>query len=266
MQDAVRFETPENVAVTYRLAGPGTRFVSFVFDQLILLGVYILFFAAIIIIVAVSPPLAEEDASVPELTYEMAWGVAGIFIIVLGFIQALYFAVFELFMHGQTPGKRLMQIRVVGEGGFSLTATAILVRNIFRIIDSIPLLWIVPLLAEKTQRFGDMVAGTIVISEQPHKTHSVRDQLLLREPGLARFVFNDSHLSRFQPDDAYAIELFLERRPRLNAEHRNQLAQRLVQTVIERINAEWVVSEDNRENFLEDLFAAYVRRESRELG
>ena len=75
----------------------------------------------------------------------------------------IYFTLCELFWRGQTIGKWACDVRVVKTDGFSLDAASVLLRNIFRLVDQIPPLWIVPVLSPRSQRFGDMVAGTVVV-------------------------------------------------------------------------------------------------------
>jgi uncharacterized membrane protein SpoIIM required for sporulation len=73
-------------------------------------------------------------------------------------------------MDGQTPGKRIHRLRVVREGGFSVTFGVSAVRNLVRIIDMQPLLFYLVglggiLTTRRGQRLGDLVAGTIVVRE-----------------------------------------------------------------------------------------------------
>lgn len=95
----------------------------------------------------------------------------------LGAGKFFYYGISELCLRGQTIGKRSSKIRVVKIDGFSLDAVSILVRNIFRVVDHLPLLWIVPLLSAKSQRLGDMVAGTIVIQQEVPKLTGVRSTI-----------------------------------------------------------------------------------------
>src|SRR5690606_25914091 len=87
----------------------------------------------------------------------------GIAILIIGLGNFVYYALFELFMRGQTIGKRQVNIRVVKTNGFGLDAGSIIIRNLFRILDHVPVMWIVPFFLSKAQRLGDMVAGTVLI-------------------------------------------------------------------------------------------------------
>jgi uncharacterized RDD family membrane protein YckC len=87
--------------------------------------------------------------------------VAAIHVVVL----ILYFSYFES-TTGQTPGKRMMKIKVVKTGGKSLNFTDAFIRTLFRIIDQIGAYLVglvIILLSDKKQRLGDMAADTIVV-------------------------------------------------------------------------------------------------------
>lgn len=256
MTDTVRFETPENIAVTYRLAGAGTRFIAFFFDTLLIFfGFVTVGLVATITLLLTSP------------TSDLAPYVAAlIFLIGFGFANIAYYGLFEWFTRGHTPGKRLMGIRVVMDEGFSLTFTGVVIRNIFRVLDIIPILWIVPVVTRKTQRFGDMVAGTIVVSEQPVPGAALREAMAARRPEEIQFTFTGEQLGRLRDEDVRALEMFLERRPRLHPEHRALVAQRLVRGLGTRLELPIMPTDQERERFLEDLLAAFARREARELG
>jgi RDD family len=89
---------------------------------------------------------------------------------------------FEAFWNGQTPGKRLLKIRVIKDSGRQITLFEALARNLIRVVDSLPsfyLIGVITMLCNKQQkRLGDMVAGTIVVhergDEQPLMNHNSR--------------------------------------------------------------------------------------------
>lgn len=258
MEETVRFETPETVVVSYRLAGPGTRFIAFFFDMLIIAIAYLILALAFGLgMILLGPEFRQEVA--PYI-------IAMIFIVSGGFALILYFALFEWLMHGQTPGKRASNIRVVMDGGFSLSFGGVAIRNIFRLIDTIPLLWIVPVVTPKTQRLGDLVAGTIVVAEEPGRVNPLREVLAARPIEQSRFLFSGDQLARLRPVDVQAVELFLERRPALHPQHRLTLLRKLVRGLTTRLQVVEPVTDDEGERFLEDLLGAYGRREAREVG
>lgn len=258
MGDSLRFETPENVTVSYELAGLGTRFVAWVFDMLIMLVAEIVFVLAMIPVVATF----SRDGSLPE----SGGYLLGIIILVLGTCSTLYFLLFELFMSGQTPGKRSMRIRVVMAEGFSLTLGAVFLRNIFRLIDTVPLFWIVPFLSRQGQRFGDMVAGTAVVTEQPAGLQGVEMQLMQRNPSDATFRFTAAQLNCLDQTDFDAIATYLERKTADRSPRVAHLGARLARAVAGRMTFTSMPEPANQDRFLEDLLTAHLHRQVGQVG
>jgi uncharacterized RDD family membrane protein YckC len=85
-------------------------------------------------------------------------------------IYFLYHLALELVMHGRTPGKRMAGIRIVMRDGSMATAAALLIRNVFRLVDSLPLLYgvglVTTLVTNDHLRIGDMAAGTLLMYER----------------------------------------------------------------------------------------------------
>ena len=82
-------------------------------------------------------------------------------------------------MDGQTPGKRLHRLRVVREGGYSVTFGTSAVRNLIRIVDMQPVfLYLVGMISvlvtRRGRRLGDIVAGTIVVREDARERRARR--------------------------------------------------------------------------------------------
>jgi uncharacterized RDD family membrane protein YckC len=270
MASPVLFETPENVQIVYRTAGLGTRFCAWLIDSLFVLVVAIvLFFSVIFLVPAVSVafdslgrklgthrPLSQNDVGF----YVVAIGV---FAFQLG--SLFYFIATELLVRGQTIGKRACGLRVVKADGFALDAGSILVRNFFRLIDQLTPLWIVPLMSGRSQRLGDMVAGTLVVAETQDTIGELRARLMARESSESRFHFDAAMLNRTRTSDVEALERILERWPSLNERQRNTLLDRMVEPLAKRIAAASPERAD-RQEFLVELLSAIYRRESRRLG
>lgn len=85
-------------------------------------------------------------------------------------IYFLYHPVLELAMNGRTPGKRMAGIRIVAKDGRSASSGAILLRNVFRLIDSLPMFYVIGIMVclfnKQHLRIGDMAAGTVLIYEE----------------------------------------------------------------------------------------------------
>src|SRR5690242_15872362 len=148
MSNKFEFETPENVQISYRLAGQGTRFVAWFADNILLALIAIgLFIVALIAgastdILNHSPNGRSEHAVLYFL---------GLFWLAYSVGNLLYFGACELLMRGQTFGKRSVKIRVVKADGFSLDPQAVFLRTVFRVIDHLPPLYIVPVMTKNGQ-------------------------------------------------------------------------------------------------------------------
>jgi uncharacterized RDD family membrane protein YckC len=270
MNERIHFETPENVQVSYPVAGLGTRFVAYIIDSILLWIILI-----IVIIVAIIGGLA-SDKMLQDLARTMQKGgagqaaefpmyVVGLGILIFGLGSFFYYGLSEFFMAGQTIGKRQVSLRVVKVDGFSLDASSIFMRNLFRIVDHIPVLWVVPALSKKSQRLGDMVAGTIIVKEEAAKVSSLRERLLERPAAEALFYFTAVHLGRARPQDFEAVEKLIERWFELNEVMREKLLHSMCEPLAKRLQME-VPDPDKRLRFLEELLAAEYRRQYRQLG
>ena len=270
---AFQFETPENVSLEHRPAGAGTRFIAWFTDQLILM--LIMFVAGIVLVILG----AAFESSVRSMVRDMAdtfdgegevdpetvgMIFLGVFVLIWGLGSFVYFTAAELFWRGQTPGKRMCKIRVVKIEGFSLDVVSVFVRNIFRIADNLPLLWIVPVLSARGQRLGDMVAGTCVVREDTPELPEVRAELSERRAVEGTFRFDQAKLGKLVPGDYEAIERILDRWESLKSEQRGSLLDKIVPSLCRKLEmAEPTPSQ--RVVFMEDLLAAEYRRQDRHL-
>ena len=146
--------TPEGVLFRLPLAGPALRLYAVLLDSVIVLGAvngvgYLVYW-----IFAKAPGFGVMLITLAEFT--------------IGF---LYGAVLEGFWNGQTIGKRLFHLRVIDQSGLPLRIEQAWVRNLMRVFDALPFAYLVGglsvLSSRLMQRFGDRVAGTLVVRETP---------------------------------------------------------------------------------------------------
>jgi uncharacterized RDD family membrane protein YckC len=273
MAASFRYETPENIELQYHAAGLGTRFVAWFIDSLILnVSLFVAFIMLTVVAASVTAlrdvvesifeTLGAEARESPE---KVGMYFIGIAMVIWGLGSFLYYGLSEFLMRGQTIGKRICKIRVVKDEGFSLDAVSIAVRNLFRVIDQFPVLWIVPVLSGRSQRLGDLAAGTLVVADQPHKLPSARVRLSGRSAADARYRFDYAKLQRLRPSDFDAIERCLEQWDSLSADQRQGLGDRMLPALCKRMAIEEPAQAD-RHAFLEDLMAAEYRRQERTLA
>jgi uncharacterized RDD family membrane protein YckC len=277
MADGVHFETPENIRVQYHPAGLGTRFYAWVLDQVLVgLCLFLCFIATVILLTIftsaadvvgdyLGPFFPGPNPKNDELE-QFGLAILGVWFIVYGLGSIVYFGLSELFLRGQSYGKRQANIRVVKTGGFALDPVSVFLRNVFRVVDHLPPLWIVPFLSPKGQRFGDMVSGTIVVTEGDAALGGVRAALAEREATDVLHRFDAKALASLRNEDVTAIEKILERSSRMKEEEQIVLIQSIVTPLCARMGAEpqaGTLAANRR--FLEDLLTATYRHRERKL-
>lgn len=159
-------DTPENVSFSYDIAGIGNRFIGALIDSFIvtclLVFLNVLLFAV----------LYRDNADFASLLEGEDPGWLGGFAIALfALFQFIifwgYYTLFEFLWNGQTPGKRLVKIRVLRLDGNPAGFVEAFLRNLVRPVDFLPsgyALGLVVMFAnEKSRRLGDWAAGTIVV-------------------------------------------------------------------------------------------------------
>ena len=191
MAGEIHFETPENVQISYVPAGPGTRFVAWFMDTLLMFLLALVVFIIALFAGAATDIINREQSGE---SHHAVMYTLGIFWLVYSLGGFLYFGCCELLMRGQTIGKRSVHIRVVKTDGFSLDPQSIFVRTVFRVVDHLPILYIVPLVTAKGQRLGDLVAGTVVVTDAKTELGGLRDQLAAQRISERRFQFDAAAL------------------------------------------------------------------------
>jgi uncharacterized RDD family membrane protein YckC len=166
MDRTLAVRTPESIAFSYELAGIGSRFLAVALDMLCQFAVLFAIFWGLILIATHAPhtpPPPRSDDRLSE-SIGVAIVVAVVFLIFFG-----YFIAFEAFWHGQTPGKKLVGLRVVRDGGYPIDLGASAIRNIIRIGEFAAGFYAVSAVAalcsRENKRLGDMAAGTIVVRD-----------------------------------------------------------------------------------------------------
>lgn len=153
----IAFETPELTRVEYRLAPFGARIVAAALDRLLILGVCL--------VLGLAAAFAASGAGLLGDQGPM-FILAGAVVVIL-FLPTLLLAWLEARSGGHTWGKRLMGLRTVALTGHAPGVAAALVRNLARVVDDLPPLWVVPTLTASRQRLGDLLAGTCVVVDRP---------------------------------------------------------------------------------------------------
>ena len=239
-------ETPEQVELYFPLAGLGSRFLAVALDSVIQSAVVVVLVLIGAVVFAAVGTRAIDSMSGAAAKWFMALMILGYFVLFWG-----YFSLFEAFRNGQTPGKRVMKIRVIKESGRQITFFEALARNLLRVVDAMPsayLIGVISILCTKqNKRLGDLVAGTIVVHERVDEfgaypsipvsrsfTSGLYETPLAPAPVLAGIPVD--RIARLTHNDLHLIESFLARAISLPMETRAQLGSRLLDTVCRKMD------------------------------
>ena len=120
-------ETPEQVQLHLELAGLGTRSMAFLLDALIRYGLLVSVVVALMLV---------AHATFSNFEVPGRKTLIVLFVLLLFTVEWVYYTVFEWLWNGQTPGKRAIRIRVLKDGGGSISFLDAALRNLLRPVDS----------------------------------------------------------------------------------------------------------------------------------
>jgi uncharacterized RDD family membrane protein YckC len=241
LEDRYVTPTPEGVSMDVVLAGIGSRFMAYVIDSILL----------VIVLVVVNIALFDGFRSNSRSDTILFDGLSLLSFVVI-FIG--YFIVCEMLWSGRSIGKRAAGIRVISATGAAEGFWSVLLRNIARLVDFLPVFFIVGSIAilasANNQRVGDMLANTIVIRErhaadrvQSVSTSSAQQSWTTPVYGTAP-SWNGPALpdalatwdvSMVSDAEIALIRQFLSRRWEYNAQSRERLAAQLKQRIESRV-------------------------------
>jgi uncharacterized RDD family membrane protein YckC len=250
--------TPEGVVLEFRLAGIELRLMAFVLDMMIVFGVNMLVGVFVLIGIA---------------TFEFTGWLAAAYMAFFFLFRLLYFIVLEMRGRGQTPGKKVMGIRVVDSHGTPLTGSATFLRNVSRDVELFlplvvvlapeallpgapwwfmvfPLVWVLllglfPLISPLNLRPGDVIAGTVVVI-QPRL--ELRDDLFKTSGPLA-FSLSAGQLEMYGIQELQLLEKILRDFPT------SQTLQALAAKIAAKMDIPDVNWVGNPESFLKNTYA-----------
>jgi uncharacterized RDD family membrane protein YckC len=231
--DQLNIDTPELVAIEMPLAGIGSRFIAILVDYLIWGFVFLILGIVAAIIIPALHFFGGVSAN---------WAI-GIFVLIVFLLQWGYFALFEAFGNGRTPGKRVAKIRVIHQSGRGINFVEALARNLVRFVDYFPGFYAVGIVAiflsRRSQRLGDMVAGTLVVRDREvdspnwgeSASRTFTAPTLIAEspipPPHLRVVLPAPALAKLSASDLEVLEGFFARRLDMDLTTRAALAGRI---------------------------------------
>ena len=241
----LRIETPENVVLTYTLAGPTLRAGAYLIDLSIRLGVVFAAFVIVMCAAALTPGTA-----------------TGFFLLMLFAFSWGYYTLFEAFWNGRTPGKWTAGLRVIQDKGYPITFWASVGRNFLRAADGMGCYAVgftAMLLNRRFKRLGDLMARTVVICE--------RNVVLPREPVIIEKI---DPLPREEvpgpapsPNTLALIDAFLGRRHAVSIPRGHEIARPLAVVLAKRLRytGDPAIVEKYPMAFLARVYVTFLRRD-----
>jgi uncharacterized RDD family membrane protein YckC len=218
--------TPENIRIEYEVAGIGSRGGAAIVDLLLQGLIIAVIFSgrAVLEMLHKWPGTTWADALLGIASFVVYWG---------------YYTYFETVWNGQTPGKRHMRLRTVKEGGMPIDLTSAAVRNLVRIIDFLPMLYVVGsisvLVTSNSKRLGDIAAGTLVVKERSEilRTAPANQEAAVPVPPIQTSYVKQVEL--VTPEEFEAAKRFMERKAELSPQVREEVAARIARPLIAKL-------------------------------
>jgi uncharacterized RDD family membrane protein YckC len=206
-----RVRTPEGVAFTVRLASPVLRAAAFLIDWAVVAASWGALSTILGLLHLIAADVAGMVLTVGYFVFSQGYGIAT-----------------EWLWRGQTVGKRALKLRVVDARGLRLSFAQVVLRNLLRFVDGLPVFYLVGGLAavfsKRAQRLGDLAADTLVIWEPPEPQPDFTalrgdkyNSLRAHAPAVARLR------QAVSPSEARAVLLAVVRREQFEPEARVRL-------------------------------------------
>ncbi|HKC49227.1 MAG TPA: RDD family protein [Myxococcota bacterium] len=195
-------QTPEGVDLALPVAGPAPRALAYALDLLI-------------------QSVGLSSVQTVLFSAGQSGFAIGLYLIAGFLVNWFYPVLFEVLSHGQTPGKRIVGLRVVHEDGTPVAWSASVLRNFLMVADFLPLLYLAGITSmcvdASFRRLGDLAAGTLVVhAERPTRKLRAKRLELQERPLPPPFALT--------LDEQGAVIAFAERAPFLSSARAAELA------------------------------------------
>lgn len=220
----IEIVTPENIAFEYRLAGPFRRLPAYLLDVIVQVIVWVV---AALGVELTGTLLAPYFGA--WLTEGVGWGALLTFTFLLTWF---YGGFFETVWNGQTPGKRVFQLRVLTVDGQPINAQQAVLRNLLRAVDWLPVMppyglaLVTAACTERFQRLGDLACGTMVVVEESRGRGALAR---VDEPEVLRLAAALPAGASVSPALARALSSYVVRRRTLPWGRRVEIARHLAE-------------------------------------
>lgn len=210
-------ETPEGISFSYEPASLTDRGKAYLIDLLIRIAALLVI--GLLFLLFLGPAVLAGVGLWLILAFLVEWG---------------YYVLFEIIWDGQSPGKRLFDLRVIKSAGHPIGFYDSVLRNLLRAADALPLTYAVGALAmlvtRRFQRLGDIAADTIVVHERRawFGGQAPRSNAAAVAPDLRRLTLSNQ--------ERRLLQEFVARKDRLHPDRREELAEILAGPYARRFN------------------------------
>jgi uncharacterized RDD family membrane protein YckC len=223
LDTSIEIITPENIAFRHCVAGPFRRLPAYLIDLLIR---WLLAFAGLVVLGSFFGLAGLEGIGI------------GMSLVLWFLLEWFYGGLFETFFNGQTPGKRLMQIRVVCVDGQPINGLQAVLRNVLRVVDAQPLVFcqvglLSAMISDRFQRLGDLVCGTMVVAEERQWLGELAQTGEAEAARMAALIPGNFRASRTL---ARALATYVQRRRTFSWGRRLELARHLAEPLQQELN------------------------------
>lgn len=242
---SIDLKTTQNVVINYELAPARDRVFAFLLDSLIKITV-------VIILIWLFTSVFMDAVGFSNKAFDYF-----LYTIILP-INTFYTLFFEVIMNGQTPGKKILKIKIVKMDGRQPVFYDHVLRWSFRIVD----VWlslgsiavILSTSSDYAQRLGDIVSNCTVIKVSNNDSISLDD--LMRIESLKDYTPQYYGISNFRESDILLIKQTIDR----YVLHRNDAHKQAVLELTERLSEKLGIDkiEKNHLTFLKTLIKDYI--------
>lgn len=243
----IEIRTAQNVIIEYETASLRQRGLAVFMDMLIVTSIYLFAFLAGIAWSSWIP------GGMDERTVEI---FMILFSPLTGFL--IYVFLFELLTNGQTPGKKILGIRVVRLDGKELEAIDFLLRAVFHILETLMSGGIIAAVligsSSKRQRLGDLAANTTVIRKRPERGLNIRD--ILRIETVEVYTPKYPEVRHLSEEDMLLVKNVLTRLQQFN----NEAHRKALEMTAERLSTKLGIANPPSDKvlFLKSLVKDYI--------
>ncbi len=265
--------SPDQVALHLPVAGPTSRVLAYAVDAFLL---YTSVLIVVVALMATAPALQalletagqwleQIDPDAPPTdpeAFQGAFLILALTVLLLAAAEIGYFVFWESVTGGRSPGKWLLGLRVMRDGGAPIDLRASLMRNVMRLVDVLPSSYLVGLLSmvisSEGKRLGDLAAGTLVVRlDRPAAAHAL--DLTAQEGEGVAFRFERAALEKLGVNERALARQTLRRLESLEPDQRDEALERSVDVLRQRLGSSDPVEPSERVAFLRALLRALSR-------